>query len=274
MKKISGIFKFIVNLLLPLYTCVRAHYILSKKVKDLDSQTPIIEYMNKYENLTVVDLELLSKESHNRMKSLEDKAKTNIPVISISVTLLLGFMAILYNYNIDSITPSFLKIVFYISSFLTIIYMLIAGWSSLYVIGVLNKRFLLSPSDYGLEDEEKKKAIAINEEKNDLFNIIRNNYIYTSYKHIIYSLVILGLVYTIMIFSVEISSPNVDIINILTKMNSNNRESFIQNEMLAQEFLESYINNEEMDKEQINEIIKLLKEYLKNTNVDSIEITR
>lgn len=139
-------------------------------------------------------------ESDLRWKDkLEDKAKTNVIGVTISVTLIMGAYVLVQNISDKFGMTSAFWIAFCLFV-LSVVYMLEAG---VHAIHVLTAENIVYYPKAGLEGEEKKKEIDLQIGLNRAQNTLRNNYVFTSYECIRNALVCLFVVMVIAIVPVN-----------------------------------------------------------------------
>lgn len=184
--------KRFVNFLFPIYEAFNANKKLNADIEELKTLDRLkLErmnsyYMNQYEKLSEDNLLKFLNQTFEKKKSLEDKAKVNVFGITIAVTLITG----LYKVLLDGKTVSLL---FNLSISLLALYsigqMILAGLSSLKVLGDVISQYELFPDDMLLSEEERCHTIALDTEINVKLNTVRNNFISSSYSSMKKSLV-------------------------------------------------------------------------------------
>lgn len=139
-------------------------------------------------------LESLREEYERSLKGkdkLEDKAKTNIVAVTISITLIMGATSVvngLIKNPVWFLLPT-LAVILFIGS---VIYMIVAGTSAFKLLMDKNVVYYVS---HNIEDE--KQEYFENKEKNNKYNLIRNNLINTSFRCIRNALICLFIVLTL-----------------------------------------------------------------------------
>ncbi|MFV0361613.1 MAG: hypothetical protein ACK5LL_00780 [Suipraeoptans sp.] len=146
------------------------------------------------------------------MKSkLEDKAKTIIAALTISITLILNL-----SYIIEIITlkvqQKYFAYVLFLIAILSILYMIIAGILSIQVLIKENVVYTIP-----LEERENRKRIIQITQLNINQNLIRNNDIYAAYLLIRNSVICLFIIFVLAICPYEkVENINVNV----TQMNN------------------------------------------------------
>lgn len=153
------------------------------------------------------DIKYLEEDYKNTMdikNRLEDKAKTTIATLTISITLILNISNIIetifqkYNFAIINISISILAV-------LSIVYMLIAGIVSIQVLIKENKVYPLSAIERTKSDKAhiyKTTQLNINQ------NIVRNNMIFAAYRAIRNSVICLVILFVIAVCPIQSGDNN------------------------------------------------------------------
>lgn len=142
--------------------------------------SPVSFYREKYED------------SIRAKDRFEDKAKTNIVGITISVTLIMGSSSFLTN-----LSNRFIIILFITS----VIYMLSAGFLAVKVL--FNYNVIYTTNSFIQNRQEYKKTLYSLTKKNVKMNIIRNNALYSSYNCIRNALVCLFAVFVLVLLPIQ-----------------------------------------------------------------------
>ncbi|MFV0399619.1 MAG: hypothetical protein ACK5LX_03245 [Oscillospiraceae bacterium] len=167
----------------------------------------ILAYIENSDKLTLDMIKEQYEDTFRTKDKLEDKAKTNIIGITISITLIMGASGVLSGLNEKYPVPVLSWILFALFV-ISVAYMLIAG---LLVIRLLTNENevckvrlnSLASSEATLRDDYDK-CISQNQRK----NTIRNNYVFTSYECIRNALVCLFII--LVLVAVPFSTPNKD----------------------------------------------------------------
>lgn len=162
-----------------------------EKEEGLDRPS-VKEPLNK---LSVEALEKLYNADKLAKDKLEDKAKTNVIGVTISVTLIMGAYSLLQNIS-DKYGVGFLYITAFVLFVCSVIYMLAAGTHAIHVLTAENTFHTVSLAlDNDLLKEDLDRQIGLNRARNTL----RNNYVFTSYECIRNALICLFAVMVIAI---------------------------------------------------------------------------
>lgn len=185
--------------IIPVVDALRANKNLKEKIKQQDIKVP--------EKIGEIDIKYLEEDYQNAIDTknrFEDKAKTIVAALTISITLILNLSKIIEIIS-DKYNMQIINIFIFALTLLAIIYMLVAGIMS---IQVLIKENVLYP--VSLQDRSKK-------DKNSLYkitqlniqqNLIRNNIIYASYQLIRNSTICLVIIFILAIFPYQNGHKN------------------------------------------------------------------
>lgn len=240
-----------------------------KNLDKLKSECMGSYYMNDYEKLSEDDLMKFLNQTIEKKKSLEEKAKTNVFGITIAVTLITGLYKVLLDGNTNSSSELF-KYSIALLAFYAIGQMILAGLSSLKVLGDVISQYELFPGDMLLSTDERCDTIALDTEINVKLNIVRNNLISSSYSCMKKSLVGLFILFILITIPTLFNGSTTNQIS----------KSISKIDEKQEELLEkiNYVEHNQMvlDKKGIDnqgEMISLKKE-LENTNkeLNSIKI--
>lgn len=176
--------------IIPVIDAIRANKILKEKNNNQDILLP--------EELEDIDIKYLEEDYKNAIDTknrLEDKAKTIIAALTISITLILNLSkiieAISEKYQIQSI-----NILIFVLALLAIVYMLMAGMIS---IQVLIKENIFYPIPLIERSKNDKSIVYKTTQLNINQNLIRNNIIYASYRSIRNSAICLVIIFILAI---------------------------------------------------------------------------
>lgn len=184
--------KLIINALFPLFELSRANKTLKKKI---DNYKPTQENIKCYsairrreKNNYFDNLDKKYKETFNTKNRLEDKAKTNVIGLTIAITLISGASGIITTIN-SKFPISFVQWISFFILLISVIYLIIAGIVAVKVLCDQNQMFFISAD--ALTKKDLDGFLEYNEctTKNEYFNIIRNNLIFSSYACIRNSLI-------------------------------------------------------------------------------------
>lgn len=158
-----------------------------------------LTYMKNYNELKMKDVKSFYNHNQEVKKILEDKAKTNIIGLTISITLIMVFI------NITELINSFenlnIKIIILILAIMSVGYMIVASLLSINLLVNKNIVFRIQPSDLTLEKNLLKRKYALLTELTIKQNLIRNNYIYSSYECIRNSLILLFTIFIMLLLA-------------------------------------------------------------------------
>lgn len=181
MNKVLGYMK---GLLFAIFPFIHSH-IANKKIE---------KRINSHETQeTTQSLEILREEYERSLKGkdkLEDKAKTNIVAITISITLIMGATNIVNGLINDPlwIWLPFIAVLLFVGA---VIYMIVAGTSAFKLLMDKNVVYYVSSNTEDVQEYYENK------EGNNNYNLIRNNLINTSFKCIRNALICLFIVLTL-----------------------------------------------------------------------------
>ncbi|WP_152057494.1 hypothetical protein [Aliarcobacter butzleri] len=219
-----------------------------KKILKDDAENEIdIDYSKSDKSI----IEKIYNDTFEIKKLIDDKAKTGI----IGVTITVGLISSI-STNFENL--SFVSILLYI---IALVYSFISGYLSLALLSNKNIIFKLITDDAFLEENELKEAMIINTKLNIKHNVNRQNYVYSSYRHLIYSLVIMVFAFLLNIcFSQKSTEKNQNINVQLDNLEKNYKELTL--EINKMKFKYEVIT--EQNKIQIQQI-KCLNNKLENT---------
>lgn len=208
---VKEIIKEVIHLFFPLLRLRRANKIIDEKIKRLEDGGTNLTYMLGYDKLSLDTADKYLSKTFDARKSLEDKAKSNVFGVTIAVSLIVGFSQIFTNTNFHSGGISF-KIITMLLVLYSLVSVTIGTILSLLVLGKYNRVYDLVPEDENNVDENKKLfSIAINAELNSLYNVKRNNILYSSYGLIINFLVAISVSFLIVIINTKQQDVRQDI---------------------------------------------------------------
>lgn len=161
--------------------------VMLKKIEDVNNKQIPLSYMKGYEKLTMDEMEKFHANTFEYKKLLEDKAKTSLFSVTISITLLVSFVDLLFKIE-------YFRTLSIILLFFSVTNMILAGKMALDVSGNLNAFSQLFPHELHLKKKVKKEILAYAIEENVNYNTIRNNHVFLSYKCIMISIVAIALV--------------------------------------------------------------------------------
>lgn len=239
----------IVHLFFPLLRLNRANKIVDEKIKQLESGANTFSYMLGYENLSPDLAEKYLTKTLEARKSLEDKAKANVFGVTIAVSLIVGFSQIFTNTNFHSSGLAF-KIITVLLVLYSLVSVTIGTILSLLVLGKYNRIYDVFPEDANSGDDKQKVFnIAINAELNSLYNVKRNNILYSSYGLIISFLVAISFSF----MAVIVNTKQQDVRQEMLKLQSDN----LQNESYLQHISNELATNRGENKVLIERLVRL-----------------
>lgn len=186
----------IFDAIFPMIANYRDNLKVRKKIHPTDDEGNKIEpegILAHIENSNELDLKVLEDQYGETLRikeKIEDKAKTNIIGISISITLIMGASGILSVVN-DKYQLPILSWITFALMVVSIAYMLTAGILVIRLLTNENEVYVVNLNSLILGEEilrdDYDKCISQNRNK----NTIRNNYLFTSYECIRNSLICL-----------------------------------------------------------------------------------
>lgn len=194
-----------------------ANYKMNIKLhKKLDPQNEIGEDIEpvgvlcNVENSEKLSLNSLKEQYEDTFRAkdkLEDKAKTNIISVTISITLIMGASGILSTLN-KKFPYEFLSWILFALFIVSVAYMLIAGLLVIQLLIGENEIYTVRLDSLAVGEttlrDDYDKCIALNQTK----NTIRNNYVFTSYECIRNALVCLFIILVLVVIPFNSSSDN------------------------------------------------------------------
>ncbi len=252
----------IIELIFPLLPVVEANRIIDEKISKYEQGDLNFRYMSGYQLLTARDAESYLTKTFDARKSLEDKAKTNVLGVTISVTLIMGLSQALYN-SFPMFTS--LKIIAIIIGIYALLCMILATVFSLNILGKYNYVYDISPIE---KSTNNLVAIALNAEINSLFNIKRNNFLYSSYRLIINFLVSLLLLFLLITLPLINTKASFQIIQdkqekILVEVDSIKETQKIQGQLLQtlekNNLMKNNLMKNNLMKDNISEVLEVIK---------------
>lgn len=245
------IISLIIDLLFPMAANWEDNKKLRAKIKaqnDDCSSNPvesILSTVKKPDDLATNVFENLYNDTLKAKDKIEEKAKTNIIGVSISITLIMGASGMLSALN-EKFQISWFAWVAFILMLAAVIYMLFAGILVIRLLTNENEVYTLDlnsflPGSNSLMRKEYDRCIILNRYK----NIIRNNYLFTSYECIRNSLICLFAI--LVMTTIPLSTPkgNQNIVYVSDpysfRYSSSSVEYLKQNDV--QKIVESYITS-------------------------------
>lgn len=200
--KIKSILKNSFNFIFPFVD----NYKKNKKLKQDKSNN--FSYIENSDNIGKDNFEKTYNESLSDKSKLEDKAKTNVIGITITITLILSVSDILDKISVKYDSEIIAWISFFFVLF-SIIYMVIAGILAIKVLVNENVAYRINLNSLSESNERSlidnyKACIS----KNRKQNLVRNNIIYTSYECIRNSIICLLILFIMLSLPVKTKTAN------------------------------------------------------------------
>lgn len=245
------IISLIIDLLFPMAANWEDNKKLRAKIKaqnDDCSSNPvesILSTVKKPDDLATDVFENLYNDTLKAKDKIEEKAKTNIIGVSISITLIMGASGMLSALN-EKFQISWFAWVAFILMLAAVIYMLFAGILVIRLLTNENEVYTLDlnsflPGSNSLMRKEYDRCIILNRYK----NIIRNNYLFTSYECIRNSFICLFAILVMTTIPLSIPKGNQNIVYVSDpysfRYSSSSVEYLKQNDV--QKIVESYITS-------------------------------
>jgi hypothetical protein len=190
----------IFDIIFPFYENWKAKKIIETKMFPKNEQgkdlmpTGILDGIESSDKISTEKLKELYDKTIKTKDKLEDKAKTNIIGITISISLIVGASGLLSFIN-TKFENSFITLLAIVLLIASVAYMIFAGLFVIHMLIGENETYNVNLSsianDKELLRDDYDKCIAQNRRK----NIIRNNYVFTSYACIRNSLACLFLLF-------------------------------------------------------------------------------
>lgn len=178
----------IIDTLFPMYANYKTNKGLRQKLETNDGG--ILSYMENAEDISTINLKQEYQETLRIKDKLEDKAKTNVVGITITITLIMGASNVL-----SAITKKYPMPVFQWIGFVLFVsavsYMITAGILAIKVLIDENRIYVVDIGASVNDDANLRAEYDNCISKNRTTNLIRNNTVFTSYECIRNSLVCL-----------------------------------------------------------------------------------
>lgn len=205
----------------------------------------IFSTVEKPDDLEIDILERLYNDTLKAKDKIEEKAKTNIIGVSISITLIMGASGMLSALN-EKFQNSWFAWAAFFLMLAAVTYMISAGILVIRLLTNENEVYTLdlnsfSPGSNSLLRKQYDTCIILNRHK----NIIRNNYLFTSYECIRNSFVCLFAILILTTIPLSTAKENQNVVYISNpysfRYSSSSVEYLKQNDV--QEIVESYITD-------------------------------
>jgi hypothetical protein len=203
----------------PMMANRKANMILRKKMSPQNEAGEYIEptgVLVYVENSDKLSSEILKEQYEYSFKTkdkLEDKAKTNIIGITISITLIIGASGMLSSIS-EKFQIPFIAWLSFLLFMVSVAYMLLAGLLVIRVLTNENEAYIVKLTSLANGEEilrdDYDKCIAQNQMK----NTIRNNYVFTSYACIRNALVCLFVIF--LFVTIPFKSPSEETSGVLS----------------------------------------------------------
>ncbi len=253
----------LINILFPMI----ANHIANKKVRrklcvdDSKKSADSSICASDTDSYNLEDLKNQYCDTHKIKDRLEDKAKTNIASVTIAITLIMGASSVLSQLN-NKFPSSVFSWVSFILFVISVAYMLFAGILAFQLLTNENMVRLVSRDCSSMDITRQRIEYHNCIQDNQLRNIIRNNYIFSSYECIRNSLACLFLI--LILITVPVHPTNE---NQTTMFSSLEADSFFFSSQ-AVEYLKT--NNVLTDVETI--LLDALKGISNESNLDEFGI--
>lgn len=204
----------VIDLVFPMISNCQANANLRKKIHPKDENGQNIEpesILSYIENSDLINLDILKgryDETFKAKEKIEDKAKTNIIGISISITLIMGASGILSVLNNKYLSPAVSWVAF-VLIVVSIIYMLTAGILIIRLLTNENEIYMVTLSELASGGEILRDQYGKRISQNQNKNVIRNNYLFTSYECIRNSLVCLFVILILTTIPINLKSEDI-----------------------------------------------------------------
>lgn len=185
--------------IIPVIDAIRANKNLKEKIENQDVEVP--------EKIGEIDIKCLEEDYQNAIDTknrFEDKAKTIVAALTISITLILNLSKIIDTIS-DKYRMQIINILIFALALLAIIYMLVAGIMS---VQVLIKENVLYPISLKERSKKDKSSFYKKTQLNIKQNLIRNNIIYASYQSIRNSAICLVIIFILAILPYQNSNKS------------------------------------------------------------------
>lgn len=204
----------VIDLVFPMISNYQVNADLRKKIHPKDENGQDIEpesILSYIENSDLINLDILKgwyDETFKAKEKIEDKAKTNIIGISISITLIMGASGILSVLNNKYPSPAVSWVAF-VLIVVSIIYMLTAGILIIRLLTNENEIYMVTLSELASGGEILRDQYGKRISQNQNKNVIRNNYLFTSYECIRNSLVCLFVILILTTIPINLKSEDI-----------------------------------------------------------------
>jgi hypothetical protein len=201
--------KHLFNTIFPMLANRKANSIIRKKLDEsIDSNPKGV--LSEIENTDKISLDILKEQYNDTIRAkgtLEDKAKTNIIGITLSITLIMGGSGVLSSLN-DKYPFTFLTWVLFTLFVISVTYMITAGLLVIKLLTDENLVYTINLNSFSLDEKKLKEDYSTCTSLNQMMNTIRNNYIFSSYECIRNALICLFIILIFVTVPLTFDSKN------------------------------------------------------------------
>lgn len=183
-------------------------YIANKKLRK--KQDKYDNQISKIKNSGTIPLDIVKQKYSDSIATkdkMEDKAKANIVAVTIAITLILGASNLL-NSIYTKFPYAYISWISFILFVLAVVYMIIAGVTSIRILVNENLLFTIPLKTYASTDVDLREEYDTCTEANIYQNLIRNNGINTSYECIRNALICLFAIAVMVVFPLYTAGQN------------------------------------------------------------------
>ena len=184
---------------------------MEKLKRELNDGEYLSPYMNDFEGIKIEEAQSIFDSIISNRKSLEDKAKVNVLIVTVAVSVILGLSNFLFTLQGNVTDHYTIKIPVAILFILSLINLISGSISALATLnaGETKEIYNMSPQDYKYfasvsgEENRNKEMIYFYSRYAELNNIVNwkiNNYISCSFKNIRNAIFYLGIIGIIFCF--------------------------------------------------------------------------
>ena len=239
--------KSIFNCVFPFFD----NYKINKKVKK--DNTNIFSYIENSEKISLEKIEEQYNDSLYDKSKLEDKAKTSVVGITITITLILSVSNVL-NGIVDKYNSKPITWIAFFLALLSVVYMVSAGILAIKVLVNENIAYKINIKNLS-NDKKLRKDYECCISKNRNQNVVRNNNIYTSYECIRNSIVCLLIIFIMLSLPISNETKNIN-------------NYFSNNSFMYTESAIEYFENNDI---QVCNIEDLVNTYVSNHSKDIVK---
>ena len=192
----------IFDIIFPFHANFKANAIIKSRMRPNDEiegsviPSGVLQRVDCPDNIRNEVLEDLYKQTFKTKDKLEDKAKSNVMGITISVSLIVGSTNLLSYVNSEA-ERLYIIILLIISVF----YMIVSGWLVIHMLIDENETYVIKLNSLaeggGSLRADYDQCILLNQYK----NLIRNNYLFASYACIRNALISLFIMFLLIVIS-------------------------------------------------------------------------